>query len=111
MLLVARKIPLNITTEMQETLSKNFDALESAFDLMGLGLEAARKNYRNAVVIDKQVLNGDNMQQFKPTCPCCKGHNVTYSKAFDFTSLNWVVTSKCADCDRIINKYEDKNSW
>lgn len=65
MLLVARKIPLNITTETQETLSKNFDALESAFDLMGLGLEAARKNYRNAVVIDKQVLNGDNMQFYK----------------------------------------------
>lgn len=59
-----RETTFDITDEMQDVLSANIVRVETLFKILGFTIAAARYNYKDALMIDVELINSDNEEKF-----------------------------------------------
>ena len=59
-----RNTTFDITDEMADVINRNIDRLESLFKIMGIAIAIARYNYKDALMIDVDLINVDNEDKF-----------------------------------------------
>lgn len=59
-----RETTFDITDEMNDVLSANIERVETLFKILGFTIAAARYNYKDALMIDVNLINSDNEDKF-----------------------------------------------
>ena len=59
-----RETTFDITDEMNDVLSANIERVETLFKILGFTIAAARYNYKDALMIDINLINSDNEEKF-----------------------------------------------
>ena len=59
-----RETTFDITDEMNDVLSANIERVETLFKILGFTIAVARYNYKDALMIDVNLINSDNEDKF-----------------------------------------------